>query len=295
MKKYLAILMACLVTTICFGQKKHDKPEPPKPGAEVPAPAAQDGPTVQQMDSCINAIYQSFEADRQQIKNQIEQAEDTTFKKALSYQWNALETRCANRIWGYILSQPQCDASIQMMNRLRTTVDKEIVKKTVEQIKDKSLLESKAGTALTYFAQNEQAELGKKFKEVEVPALGTEGKPFKLSDEIKDKSILLILGATTADEIPATFTAFYSKLDHSSIDVVQIGFYEGMEEAANALGENKSEWRFYADSRGMFSPIILDYNIQDTPYCVLVDKGTGKISYMGIGITDELMGTILTK
>ncbi len=281
MKRIFLLLAICLVTSVSFGQKKSND-------------VSQVEPTAQQMDSAITEIYKSYDADRKLIQEQIQQAEDESFKKALGFQWNALETKCANRIWGYLLSLPQCETTLQMMARLRTTVDKEIVKKTLEQIKDKKLLQTKSADVLSYYVNNEQAKVGEKFIEVEVPALGPEGKALKLSDEVKNKTILLIIGSTSKDELPDTFNVFYKKMDTAVQDIIQVGLYQNQEEATNALAENKYKWPFYAEQRGVFAPIVLDYNVQDTPLCVLIEKGSGKIIYMAVGVTDELMGVMLT-
>lgn len=279
MKRILFIL-ALLIPICAFAQKK---------GAKNPAL------TPEQLDSTINVIYSSYDADRQVIMNQIQQATDTVFLKALYFQAASLEQRCAERMWGFILLQNQTEYTLQLMYRLRGSVGQEIVEQSLEQyIKDKALRQSDAFKALDYYAKNGYVKLGDKYRNIQLEGVGDLADPLNLSEEVKSKNILLIIGDNDNNAIPSSFKRLYGNMDHNSIDVIHVKFFKDKADAALKLAENKEEWRVFADIAGIYSNVILDYNVMDVPACFLIEKGTGNIVYEGVGITDDLMGDILT-
>lgn len=278
MKRILILLL--LLPVCAFAQKKHAAK------AEALSPEA--------IDSTLTAIYNSYDADRQMLANQISQTTDTIFLKALNFQVISLEQRCAERMWGFILMQPASEYTLQLMYRFRSSVDQLIVEKSLGTIKDKALTQSDAFKALKYYADNGYVKIGDKYKNIQLEAVGTLTTALNLSDEIKNKNIMLVLGDNSNDAIPASFKVLYSKVDHNAIDVIQIKFFKDQVEAASKLAETKEEWRVFADVAGIYSNVILDYNVMDTPKCLLIEKGSGKIIYEGIGISDEIMGEMLT-
>lgn len=278
MKRLLILIL--LIPLCAFAQKKNNHK------AETLSPEA--------LDSTLTAIYQSYDADRQMLANQISQTSDTIFLKALNFQVTSLERRCAERLWGFILMQPQNDYTLQLMYRFRSSVDPEIVEKSLESIKDKQLLQSDTFKALKYFVQNGYVKLGDKYRNIELAAAGTLSEALNLSELIKEKSIMLVLGDNPDKPIPPSFKTLYGRMDHSNVDVIQIEFFKDTAEAASKLAEKKEEWKVFADTEGIYSKIILDYNVMESPACFFIEKGTGKIVYEGIGISDEIMGELLT-
>jgi len=278
MKRILLLLL--LVPVCAFAQKKHASK------AEALSPEA--------IDSTLTVIYNSYDADRQMLANQKSQTTDTIFLKALNFQLISLEQRCAERMWGFILMQPASEYTLQLMYRFRSSVDQQIVERSLETIKDKSLTQSDVFKALKYYVNNGYVKIGDNYRNIQLNAIGTLTAALNLSDEVKQKNIMLVLGDNENDAIPASFKKLYGKIDHDAIDVIQIRFFKDETDAAAKLAENKEEWRVFADVAGIYSNVIMDYNVMETPLCFMIEKGTGKIVYEGIGISDEMMGEMLT-
>lgn len=241
-----------------------------------------------EIDSMSTVIYTSYEPQRELLSAKFEQADSATQVDIMT-QWDANEDKCyAELLRFYGASAQQSPYAIEMLYRLRTSVDKNTLKEVFSKIKPKVRSANHYAQLVQKHLDTDQVTLGGQY--ADFTATTYAGEPFTLSELVSMKDVLLIFGGLgcMGEESLQLVKLFYAKVDISKLEVVSVFMNTSMDEFKAEHDQYGIGWLGVCDTLGDDSPAKNAYGIQATPTCVYINKG-GQVSLITVGVTDQVL------
>lgn len=213
---------------------------------------------------------------------------DSIEQIALTTQYDALTLKCNGEVFGiYAKHIAQGEYYRQVVFGLRNMMGKDVVAAAYKKIKGKDKTESPYALSIKKFIDTPQVVAGGSYLDFDAVTLA--GEPFRMSEIVEMKDVLLIISPIDMDETTlALLKLLYQKADYTKMEVVAFSITAGNgEQLRSEVEAGNAAWLNVSDYKGDHSPINIGYELPTLPAFVFIGKG-GVVKFISLGASQDV-------